>query len=207
MRNIRIAMLMIASLLMSLGLGCGEPYERPEEAEEIVSDEQLERFENEAGVPVYGGDSPPDIAATYLFEDREVLYSDSDDWPNFEYWCHSETTYEQTGTEFRYESSSESPNCDSSSEGNVNYISGDGDCFTLYTEHEGEFEGCYGESLSIRSACLNADGDMENPIGGTIATYNEDSSECAEVVGNGQIPAEGDMTATKQEDELAPRID
>lgn len=210
MRRSTIVFVMIISLSLSVGLGCvveSDPYERPQEAEDIVSDEQLERLETEADVPVYGGDSPPDIAGTYLFEDREVIYSDSDNWPDFDYWCHNERTYERADSDVRYERSSVSPNCDSSGEGISNYISGEGDCFTLYRESESQFEGCYTESIGILSACLNANGDMENPIRGGITTHQEDSSECDEVVGDGRIPGEGDMTATKQVDELAPRID
>ena len=210
MRRSTIVFVMIISLSLSVGLGCvveSDPYERPQEAEDIVSDEQLERFETEADVPVYGGDSPPDIAGTYLFEDFEIIYNDSENWPSSGNPCHNERTYERTDSDVRYETSSVSPNCDSSGEGISNYISGEGDCFTLYRESESQFEGCYRESIGIMSACLNANGDMENPIRGRIRTYVEDSSECDELVGEGRTTDEGEMNANKQVDELAPRID
>ena len=211
MRRSPIVFVVVISLSLSVGLGCvveSDSYERPDEAKDIVSDEQLERLEVEAGVPVYGGDSPPDIAGTYLFGDIEIIYNDSENWPNSgDNWCHSERTYERTDSDVRYERTSVSPNCNSTGEAVSNYISGEGDCFTLYNESKGQFEGCYSESIGIISACLNANGDMENPIGGGIKTHSEDSSECDEVIGDGRTTDEGEMNATKQEDELAPRID
>lgn len=214
-KRLAIAVTLTAVSGLAIGVACSDDVldkdekvcERPEEAEEIVDDDIIIRFEEEAGVPFHCGDSPPAIAGTYELTDREVIYTDSENWPDFSWFCSNIVTYEDTESPHRYKVSSESPDCDSTSEAQDSYITGEGDCFTLFRRNESSFEGCERETLSITSGCLDEDGNFIDYYGGGYTLHREDSDECDEVIGDGRIREAGELSVTQPPDGFVPRID
>lgn len=195
------------SLCGLFAYGCGEDteeYERPSEAREIISDDRLDEF-TENGFTVHAGDSPPDLEGTYYFGDFEVLYSDSDIYPNFDNYCHSIRTYTQVdGAE--YASTYESPNCEAEGEASGIYISGEDDCFTLYQESSGHRGNCETASESVLSACITSDGDLDDPHSGSYTTKME-GSDCESFIEDGLMKAEGEMSISRRQSGVAERVD
>lgn len=179
-------------------------YERPDEAEDIVSDEYLQRLEDEGDMVIHDGDDPPTIEGEYYFGDAEVVYTDSENWPSSGDSCHHYTTYEPTDSPYRYEMSGESPDCDGAGVGEAAFISGSGDCFTLYIAAEGHFEDCETEEASVMSACLADNGDLEDPLTGGIALNRE--GECS-VIDQGRLKAEDEISVTRQADGVAEKVE
>lgn len=199
----------LSGLLMTMACG-GEdpndedPYERPEEARAIISDAQLRQFE-EAGMQINGGNTPPSIAGTYFFGDPTIEYNTSERWPANSNWCHHNVTYSTTDNANLYATSFVSTNCDGSGEGSAAYISGQGNCFTLYTQSSGTFEGCYQEGIGVFSACVAANGDFINVKEGSLATLTDESAACATVINRGSVTANGELTVTSYA--IAPQVE
>lgn len=184
--------------------GCGDDEgeadstERPVEAKQIVSDEILADFQA-AGATVYLGMSAPDISGTYYFGDPEVQYTDSEQWPATTNWCHQEVSFEPGENDHQYTRSVTSPNCDSSSEGLSNYISGDDGCFTLYGESFGNFQGCETHTVSILSACLDDNGDMVDPQS-TAVSLSVEGDSCDASIAGGNMRDQGEIAIILQAD-------
>ncbi len=213
-RSFRLAVTLLTASGLMMNTACGddpseeeEVCERPQEAEEIVDDEIILRLEEEGGIPFHCGDSPPNIEGTYELTDREVIYTDSDKWPDFSSFCSRIDTYEQTDSPQRYEVSSHSPDCDSTSEALDTYITGEGDCFTLFRDRESTFEGCFVTSVNIVSGCLDEDRNFVDYYQGGYTLFREDSDECDDIIGDGRVRDEGEMGVTQPTDGFVPRVE
>ena len=166
---------------------------RPPETESFISNDLLDTFEN-FGLPLHYGDNPPDISGTYLFREPDIIYNNSEYWPNpNNSWCEFHFTFQSQG-ESIYTLDAEGITCNAYSSGQEYYISGTDSCFTLYGKSTGTFEGCETETIRLISACLDSNGDMDNPIMGRTNTYVENSSSCDNATTEG---------GTLQQDELA----
>lgn len=183
-----------------------DPYQRPPEARDIISDEQLKSFED-LGLPIYGGDSPPDISGTYLFGDWLVEHNTSEYWPGGSGgWCHDQYTYRPAGPANVYNTTLTSPNCDLTAQGLNHYISGTGRCFTLYNKNSASFNGCDYTSINILSACLNDNGDFASPMTVDLTSSMENTSTCESLVSRGLLKAAGEFSSQRFEDDIAKRI-
>ena len=202
-----ISTLLILALSATL-IGCSdddEVCERPDEARAIVSDSQIRQFE-EAGVDFFCGNDAPDISG--VFErgrnDGFVEYHD-DERIVGERACGNTVTIEATDDPAIYSISYESSDCGSSSSAVDNYVSGQGDCFTVYSSSEGEFQGCETAGIGIFSGCL-AEGGIENPRWAGMATKREGSS-CQSLYEQKRTSLEGQVDVIATHDEWMPRID
>ncbi len=199
----------LVCVLMVAG-ACGEEADvdeeyRPAGSRALIPDDLLEQLED-AGAVVYLGDQQPSIAGTYLFNDYEVVFTDSDTWPATTNWCHDLITYTAGDDPETYVSASTSPNCDSSSAGQMSYISGADGCFTLYSETTFEFEGCTGAAVGVFSACVANNGDFEDPLFADIVTLREGES-CAGLASEGRILGEGEIGIVRQADRVAEKVE
>ena len=150
---------------------------RPPATESFISDDLLGKFES-FGLPLYYGDSPTDVSGTYLFREPEIIYNNSEYWPDpNNSWCEFHFTFASQGADV-YTLEAEGITCNAYSSGQEYYISGTDSCFTLYGKSTGSFEGCEVETIRLISACLSGSGDMDNPIMGRTNTYVENSSSC-----------------------------
>lgn len=171
-----------------------ESLDRPEGAEEMVSDEDLERIE-QLGFPVYGGDEPPDVSGRYLSENAFVIYDSTDEgWienPGGRDVCDAYWTYEPTGEEAEYETSREFLSCDGGYEDNPTYASGADDCFTLYSVISGTFDGCETDTANVRSGCLTDEGIADTTRASIVEDYEGDS--CEDLIDEGRLGGKGEI--------------
>ena len=185
-------LVLVTLFLFATACGEDEPedssYDRPEETLEFITDAQLDSL-IDVGAVVYEGDAPPSLTGTYDRRDQRVLFEDNENNIGRDV-CYSIWTLEATSDEYRYDSSWETYNdCDSSSEGLAAYVSGQNNCFTLYTTTQSERDGCEFESIGIKSGCL-VNGDIEDFMEASIA-LERPGSACQTLINNGNIPAEG----------------
>ncbi len=177
------------TLIAFLGCGCElvgaaldaeDRYPRPVEARRIASDDLLERL-IEAGFPVYAGLNPPDITGTYHSVDGQTIYDDNQGGPgSFGTTCEAYLTYMPTNSILRYDTELDYVACEGGSTGLLTYVSGFGNCFTLYSKQAGSFHGCEFTSVSIRSGCLVEDG-IEDYILAFLHTEQRGAA-CADLI-------------------------
>ncbi len=208
--NTRGLFFSICIACLVLLVGCvdesAEDIDRPEGSKDVVSDAQLDEF-LDIGAEVYGGSAPPDIAGTFFFGDVEVIYSSDPSWPgNVDVWCHEEVTYTASDVDDVYDATADSPNCDLEGAGTSSFISGEGDCFTLYNDSSATFEDCDIDSVSILSACFDSAGNMDDPQTANLIT-SLSGDTCDALVSDGRIPELDAINLTRQENGLAERID
>jgi len=132
-----------------------EPPEVPDEVLDFMSIEDFSRFED-AGMPLYFGDDPPDVEGTYLLDSLVVDYDD-DGWegmPILTYWM---TFYEQTAAQ-QVSCDYVCPEGDDEGSGGDGYIAGDDDCFTVFINVTGNAYGCDYASPSVYSGCTRPEG-------------------------------------------------
>jgi hypothetical protein len=173
--------------------GEDDEFERPDEAREIISDEDLQRL-IDVGAVVHPGSDPPDVSGVFDVAGGVVTYHDRE-WIEGTEVCFRIWTLEGTENPEMYISSSESyGNCSGSSEGSGIYISGSGNCFTLYGAGMGERDGCEFEDAGITSGCLTDEG-IEDMLEGIVAgawTSAQDNA-CETLIDDGLIGDEGEL--------------
>ena len=195
-------------VLLALFLACGSDKSpslyRPEETKDFLSDDLLGKFED-FGLPIYYGEYTSDISGTYLFKEPNIIYNNSDTWPNANNsWCEFYFTFNNIGTS-KYTLDAEGITCNASSSGQEYYISGADSCFTLYGSSSGSFEGCAYESVRLISSCVSGEGDLSNPIMGRTNTTVEDSSSCDSVISAGGTLNQGEMAIYSFEGDVAEK--
>jgi hypothetical protein len=174
-----------------------DEFERPDEAREIFSDEDLQRL-IDVGAVVYPGSNPPDVSSVFDVAGGVVTYHDRSQIEGTPV-CNQIWTLESTENPEMYVSSGEFyGNCSGSSEGSGVYISGSGNCFTLYGAGSGERDGCEFESAGITSGCLTDDG-IEDMISATLFgswTSLQDNA-CESLIASGQHSDEGEIAVSE----------
>jgi hypothetical protein len=173
--------------------GEDDEVERPDEAREIISDEDLQRL-IEVGAVVYPGSDPPDVSGVFDVAQGVVAYHDRE-WIEGTEVCKRIWTLESTDDPEMYVSSSEQyDNCSGSGEGQGTYISGSGNCFTLYSAGSGERDGCEYEDAGITSGCLTDDG-IEDVIIGLLSGpwTSVQENACESLIEDGLHGDEGEI--------------
>ena len=174
-----------------------DEFERPDEAREIISDEDLQRL-IDAGAVVYPGSDPPDVSSVFDVSGGVVTYHDRKEIEGTPV-CNQIWSLESTENPEMYVSSGEFyGNCSGASEGSGVYISGSGNCFTLYGAGSGERDGCEFESAGITSGCLTDDG-IDDMISATLFgpwTSLQDNA-CESLIASGQHSDEGEIAVSE----------
>jgi hypothetical protein len=184
--------------------GCsGSVCERPAEARRIVSDGHILQFQ-EAGVDFFCGDHVPSLAGTYRSTDAYIAHHDEERMQGTAV-CDAEYTITPTDDPAVYSVTRVLTQCVGETETTESYASGDGDCFTLYSQSEGTFEGCETSDLGIFTGCL-ADGGIDVPQWAGLALRREGAS-CEGLYNQGRTSLEGQAYAIETQGEFLPRID
>ncbi len=178
--------------------GCGsddngesedDPYERPEEAQMIITDAQLDDLVA-IGITINPGSAAPELAGVYDRADGSVVAADNEASVGLNA-CDNMWTVEETEEPYIYATSSEDyNNCDGSRESPASYISGRDNCFTLYVENDGDREGCDFRWAQVISGCLE-DGGIEDYQEADLGIEHDDSSACQSLIDEGAIPGAG----------------
>ena len=169
-----------------------DPYERPGGARDLITDAELAILED-VGAVVFGGENPPELAGVYDRAGGEVIYHDRSEIEGTPL-CYNIWTVEATTDPARYTLSSENyNNCSGSSEGVGSYVSGDGDCFTLYVASAGERDGCEHYGVGITSGCVTSDGITEMISAGLAGErISVEAGACEALINDGLLGAEGE---------------
>lgn len=148
----------------------------PNEVKAFLSDENLQKMD-ESGMNIYTGDNPPNIEGTYIFKDTVIKYDP--EGGNFPLVTYYYTFKDQNNNTVNFTHRSEKDN-----KGNVDlatgkgvFISGEGNCFSVYLDNDEEIGECKSKSAQIFSACKDKKGlvDMDE---GTLWTYR--GNKCSE---------------------------
>lgn len=177
-------------------------YERPRGAQDLVSDSELREFED-YGLVIYGGTTPPDPTGTYHRPDRYHKQHDNEAMVGGSH-CETYWTIESTDDPTVYNTSVEYVSCDGEGSSQASYISGEGNCFTLYKTVYLPLNDCDREILSVISACVGEDG-LSSPEG-VHQVLSLEGETCAGMVANNSISGVGDRTMSASRSEFYARI-
>ncbi len=194
----RIAYLLIPFVALAFS-GCGpdedgdngdDLYERPEGAQAIVTDAQLDEMVD-IGATIYPGSNPADLTGVYDRAGGSIVDADNEATLSLEA-CDSIWTVEATEDEEVYSTSSEQyNNCSGTVETTASYISGVDNCFSLYLENDGESNGCNFRWAQVISGCLEDDG-ISDYQEVDLGIENDGTSQCQSLVDQGIIPDVGE---------------
>lgn len=139
----------------------------------FLSDENLQNMD-EAGMNIYTGDNPPNIEGTYVYKDMAVKYDPNGyKFPIVTYYYTFKDQNDDTVL-FSHRSEGGGPKGESSTGvGKGVFISGEGNCFSVYLDNDDKMGQCESKSVEIFSACKDKKGlvDMDQ---GTLWTYMSD---------------------------------
>ncbi len=159
----------------------------PAAVKAFLSDENLQKMD-EAGMNIYTGNHPPKIEGIYTFKNLVVKYD-----PNgykFPIVTYNYTFKDQKDDNtVLFSSKSEGGGSKGESdtgEGRGVFISGEGNCFSVYLDNDEKAGQCESKSAEIFSACKDGKGlvDMDQ---GTLWTYMSDKCSKEEFVPAGYI--------------------
>lgn len=159
----------------------------PDEVKTFLSDENLQKMD-EAGMNIYTGDNPPNIEGTYTFKNIIIKYDPNGyNFPLVTYNYTFKDQKEDNTVLFSSKSQGGGPKGESDiGEGEGVFISGEGDCFSVYLSNDEKIGECESKSAEIFSACRNERGlvDMDQ---GTLWTYMSDQCSKEDYVPAGYI--------------------
>lgn len=169
-------------------------YVLPKEVKNTIPASYLDRMIEE-GFMVNDGMTPPDITDRYLADKLRVVYDDGGEYDlritDYVYTFHS-----FQGSEIQVDYMS---NLDDSGEGIGSYISGEDDCFTVYSIFDGTIHGdCTYQGVELYSGCLVSEGIDEFQ---TAFVLTEQAAEC-----EGRIMPNGDLRILEQRNGLVKRV-
>ncbi len=128
--------------------------EIPDEVDDFFDEEQREALED-VGMVIHTGDDPPDIEGTYFLDAIEIIYDDSDTWLDIVDYTY--VFFDQTN-DGEISMNYEAPDANDVAEGVGAFISGSGDCFSIFLDTEGVANGCEYKLPGIISGCLDDSG-------------------------------------------------
>lgn len=157
----------------------------PSEVKAFLSDENLQKLD-EAGMNIYTGDNPPNIEGTYIFKDVVIKYDPKGE--NFPLLTYYYTFKDQSGktVNFSHRSEKTVKGEVDLAQGRGVFISGEGNCFSVYLDNDETIGECKFKSAQVFSACKDSKGliDMDN---GTLWTYRGDKCDENEYVPAGYL--------------------
>lgn len=201
-------LLIVSSLVLAaVQVGCVEnSFRRPAEAEDVVYDHELRNIED-AGMEIHGGRSPPEFSATYRVEpDGEILSADNES-AEVASECTRRQSFESPDSNARVEFSVEEvgggDDCEDSWDGAA-YVSGHGNCFTLYNRVEDTVEGCFIERVQINSACIDGDSGNLVDVQTAFLTRRAEGTGCGPLIEEGKLDRGGQMRVMARNSPIEP---
>ena len=158
----------------------------PAEVKAFLSDENLQKMD-EAGMNIYTGDNPPNIEGSYEFKNQIIKYDQAGGGGNIIRLVYKfEGQKDDNTINFSAIGDKDTKGEQYLTEGKGVFISGEGNCFSIYLEKSDKAGDCDGKSVDIFSACKTNQGliDMDQ---GTLWTYRGDKCSEAEAVPAGYL--------------------
>ena len=172
-------------------------FERPEEAQAIVTDGQLDQLV-EIGATIYPGSTPPELAGVYDRDSGSVVRADNEASLALNP-CYSIWTVETTEEDYIYATTAEYyDNCSGTIESPATYLAGSDNCFSLYVENNGERDGCEFRWAQVISGCLE-NGGISDYQEADLGLENDGSAACQSLVEGGFIPDEGQRALVERD--------
>lgn len=159
----------------------------PAQVKAFLNDENLQKMD-EAGMNIYTGNNPPNIEGTYVYKDMAVKYDPNGyKFPIVTYNYTFKDQKDNNTVLFSHRSEGGGPKGESdTAEGKGVFISGEGNCFSVYLDNDEKAGQCESKSAEIFSACKDKKGlvDMDQ---GTLWTYMSDKCSKEDFVPAGYI--------------------
>ncbi len=156
----------------------------PDPVKAFLSDENVKKLEG-AGMSIYTGDNPPNVEGTYRFENIVFKYDPERENFDITNYYQSFRNQKDDNTLIYSRSQNEAIEGPSSSEGKGVFISGEGNCFSIYLHNStSSAGGCKFETVEIISACKEAEG-LINMDWGVLWTEKE--GQCSDEVIPGRM--------------------
>lgn len=157
----------------------------PSQVKAFLSDENLQEMD-EAGMNIYTGDNPPNIEGTYVFKDMAMKYDPTGaKFPLLTYYFTFKNQNNNT-VEFSHRSEKDEKGKVDLAEGKGVFISGEGNCFSVYLDNDEQVGECESKFVQIFSACKDKSG-LVDTDDGTLWTYMSDKCPKEEFVPAGYI--------------------
>lgn len=157
----------------------------PSQVKPFLNDENLQKMD-EAGMNIYTGNNPPNIEGTYMYKDMVVKYDpEGAKFPLLTYYF-TFKDQNNNAVNFSHRSEKDNKGVVDLAKGKGVFISGEGNCFSVYLDNDEQAGECKSKSVQIFSACKDKKGlvDMDD---GTLWTYMSDKCSKEEFVPAGYI--------------------
>ena len=168
----------------------------PDDVNDFLDQEDIDKLKN-AGLEIYTGDNPPNIEGSYLANSQITVYDDAGQ-VGYQPADYIYTFADQTDAG-SISHSYDSPDAGDSGSGLGAFISGDGDCFSVFVRVEGSTYECDYEMPEIFSGCLNDEGIADFAIG--FIMTDKEGFGCDALI------EEGQARIIEEEDGLAEEIE
>lgn len=158
----------------------------PSEVKAFLNDENLLKMD-ESGMNIYTGDNPPNIEGTYVFKNMIIKYDPNGiNYPIVTYNFTFKDQRDDNTVLFSGHSEKDPAGRTDLATGKGVFISGEGNCFSVYLDNDEKTGQCESKSAEIFSACKDKKGlvDMDQ---GTLWTYMSDKCPKEEYVPAGYI--------------------
>lgn len=158
----------------------------PSQVKNFLSNENLQKMD-EAGMNIYTGDNPPSIEGTYIVNDLVIKYDPKGgNFPLLTYYYTFKDQKDNT-VNFSHRSEKTEKGEVDLAEGKGVFISGEGNCFSVYLNNDEQIGQCESKSVDIFSACKDKSGGLVDMDQGTLWTYMSDQCPEDEFVPAGYI--------------------
>jgi hypothetical protein len=146
----------LAMLVQSMGCTLLEDNFIPDEVYTFLTDADLDEV-NSLGMPIYVGSDPPITTGTYYLDSLAIVYDDEGaTGPIGTYYLQiGDSGFDYQVSLCEYTTDSTSSSCAVQA-----YVSGNGDCFTIYAYNAGRSGNCEHDDVSIYSGCFDYYGDL-----------------------------------------------
>jgi len=193
-KKIIIIILMLFASLFYLASTCDKQgKDLPQEVLDMLTDEQIEQLKKD-GLNIYEGQNPPNVEGAYLADNEYCVYSSDgdDDWYTYDYY-YNLTNQSGDTLIVAYNGG---PGSDIST-GDLAYISGDGDNFSIFVESHGIVYGITYTDVTVYSGTIAADGIHDFQFGFIMTSKGDDPYEELMDVGEDRIFIEDDGLAER----------
>lgn len=167
----------------------------PDEVNDFLDPEDIEKLED-AGMTIYTGDNPPNVEGTYDLDSLVISYDEigMEGYPLAYYWI---KYYDQTD-DGKIKLDYESPDAGDVGSGIGAFIAGDGNCYSVFVNAEGDSFGCHYKMPSIHSGCKNSSGIADFQWGLIMKEKSGENCDYLMPEGAVRIVDETDGMASKQ---------
>lgn len=195
------------TLIILAMVACGgtdqRRYDRPDDTREVISDDDLADVADE-GFEVHEGEDPPSLEGRYRWNSARWVEA-TDESMVGESACDGRLKIQQLADREVELTYTYMGDCDGSGRTRTDVVSGDGKCFTLYGQVDGQFEGCSHRSTILTSGCLTEEG-IETYKRAIVNQSIGGSDRCQTLVEQRRMPAEGEFVIVSETDGLVERL-